>query len=127
MWVPLIRSVSRRNLGKHDLIIRFSSVSSLAQLTFSDVLDSSSDGNCPFPHINNSTNSIDHARHVFDRYTLTETLHHLERKPKTALFLLTHLKEYGFIHDVVTYMAIIRFFLLLGYDEEVKVFVFGGN
>ncbi|KAI3728507.1 hypothetical protein L6452_17144 [Arctium lappa] len=121
MWVPLIRSVSRRNLGKkHDLVIRFSSVSSLAQLTFSDVSDSSSDENCPFPHKNNSTNSIDHAHHVFDKNTLTETLYHLERKPKTALFLITHLKECGFMHDVVTYMAIIRFFCYWGMMKRLK-------
>lgn len=120
MWVSLIRSVSRRNLGKHNLIVRFSSVSSLAQLTFSDVSDSSSDENYLFPYNNNSTNSINHAHQVFDKYKLIATLHHLERKPKDALFLITHLKESGFIHDVATYMAIIRFLCYWGMMRRLK-------
>ncbi|KAI3698368.1 hypothetical protein L2E82_41870 [Cichorium intybus] len=120
MWVPLIRLVSLRNLAKHDLIIRFNSVSSLAQLPFSDVSDSSSDENPPFSHNNNSTNSFGHTRHVFDRYRFTKTLEYLLTKPKTAMFLITHLKESDFKHDVVTYISIIRFLCYWGMMERLQ-------
>lgn len=131
MWVPVIRSVSRRNLAKHDLIFRFNSVSSLAQLPFTDVSDSSSDENCTFNHAHQvfdkfpsgkviATYSYNHAHQVFDRMLVAETLNYLTRKPKTAFFFIAHLKETGFEHDVVTYMAIIRFLCYGGMIRRLK-------
>ncbi|KAL4570022.1 hypothetical protein LXL04_025671 [Taraxacum kok-saghyz] len=121
MWVPLIRLVFRRNLVKYDLTIRFNSVSSLAQLPFSDFSDSGSDENPPFPHKISRSNSFDHSHLVlFDRYRFITILSHVQTKPKTALYLITHLKECGFKHDVVTYMAVIRFMCYWGMTNSLK-------
>ncbi|MFS8030864.1 putative tetratricopeptide-like helical domain superfamily [Helianthus anomalus] len=120
MWVPLIRSVYRRHLVKFDRIFRFSSVSSLAQLPFSDVSDSGSEENYPHPFNNNSIASFDHAHQVFDKLSVIETLNYLKEQPNTALNLLTRLKLCGFTHDVATYMAIIRFMCYWGMISRLK-------
>nr|KAJ0193851.1 hypothetical protein LSAT_V11C800402380 [Lactuca sativa] len=108
MLPPLIRLASCRNLVRNSMTLRFKFVSSLAQLSSYDVSDSSSD--------ENNTSLVCRPLDKLDKFEVIETLHKLNREPNIGLSFITQLKEFGFKHDVVSYMAIVRFLCHWGMD-----------
>ncbi|KAL2557875.1 Pentatricopeptide repeat-containing protein [Forsythia ovata] len=120
MRVSAIRPVHVKYLFKNLQFIRFQSVPSLAHFnpyyadSFSDESDSGTENNIICVEKSNSNNNVVE----LSSNGVIEILNNLKKEPIFALSFFYQLKERGFLHDVWTYMEIIKILCYWGMNRK---------